>query len=200
MKNKNYVSIVLALFFLSLTGCVQSSGSPSMAPNGAEWSPVEEIFIVENNKNIKSEDISAVCLREVMTTTYDSITLELTNHSDYPFYLTDTYNVYKKTEEEYRLIDPDSDGKTYFNDVVRLTIESGTAQKVFFHLFDLIPEGDSYIPAGEYKLEIPIFGEETITAEFKMVDDYISLDTGISLKLPQNKYLAKSDEAFFIRS
>ncbi|MEG0900000.1 MAG: hypothetical protein RSF40_09870 [Oscillospiraceae bacterium] len=141
------------------------------------------------NLNIKTEDITVIPIRETMTTTYDHVMLEITNNSSYPLYLNNTYNIYEKIGDDYNLIDANNDGATYDE-----IINCGDSIKKRFYLGELIT--NDYTRAGNYRIEIPISAEKKLTVDFKIIDDSILLDTGISIHTPKDKYTIDNDAEF----
>lgn len=50
--------------------------------------------------------------------------------------------------------------------------------------------------AGNYRIEIPISAEKKLTVDFKIIDDSILLDTGISIHTLKDKYTIDNDAEF----
>ncbi|MBQ3049319.1 MAG: hypothetical protein IJC94_05130 [Oscillospiraceae bacterium] len=201
MKSKKHIIIIsLMLVLLVLAGCAQTESS-SRPPVETPIKPDKETSSVAEDEPIYDEEFVAVLGRNSIATAYDGVSLELINNSDDDIYLTGgDYNVYYKTEEGYVLIDYDSDGKTKTDEYGKKIINSKVTSSFYFYFFQLLPEGvylkDSlpYIPAGRYKLEIPIPDEEPFSAEIELIEDTVIFDEGIHLEMPQEKYSAKSKE------
>lgn len=179
------ILLILFLFMIIFTGCGVENSDPQNPPSNVQSSLANE----NCNLKIKTEDITVTPIRKTMSTTYDHVMLEIANNSSYPLHLNDTYNIYEKIDDKYVLLNANND-ETTCDEV----INSGDSIKKSFYLGELIT--NDYTRTGKYKIEIPINMENKLTADFEIINDYILLDTGISIETPKDRYSIDNDEEF----
>ena len=189
----------LIVVVLALTGCSSGGGSsPSRGPDQPAGLPSssEEPFIDENDK-IAKEDISVTLKREKVNIAYEALSLNITNNSLYPFAWYAEYNIYEEVDGEYLLVDDDGDGRTKIRSSTgwHIPIEPGKTTGVGVLLWDI--RDDDYARPGKYRLEIPINAEYIIPLDFEVVDEYIPVDTDISIRASKPQYTTKDKDMFY---
>ncbi len=149
-----------------------------------------------NNKNISSDEITALPSMEVLSSASDFIMLDITNNSEYPVYLDcGVYNIYEKIENCYVLVDEDKDGFTYYGKINLKAVESHCTDQIYFYLGVLTDSESGYTHPGKYIIKIPLNKDSVITADFEITDETLNPDTGISI-ICSAKYSIDSDSNF----
>ncbi len=184
---KKYFLLILAFLLFTFSGCESETDK---SPNS-----FSEEDIIPYNFEIDPKDISFVSFTKTICTEYKYAVVEITNSGSEEFYLGNAYRLYEKTEDGYILIDSRSENKNSGEDKIYGLIESGKTQKEIFSL-ECITDGE-FSKVGEYKIEIPFNNEVCLSAEFKIIDEPVSVDKGIALELPKDRYSAESDEDFY---
>ncbi len=190
------ITICMIVFLFS--GCTIGESSPS---RGADLptdfaSESEKSFLDENDK-IGKEDISITLKREKVNIAYEDLNLSITNNSLYPLAWYAEYNIYEEIDGEYLLVDDDGDGMTKVrrNSDWQQLIQPGETVGASVFLWKI--RDKDYARPGKYRLEIPINAACMISLDFEVVNEYIPVDTDISIQAGKEQYSAKDKDLFY---
>jgi len=186
--------IYLCSIMFVLTGCISGESSPS-CDSVSPLPVISKNSLIDENSKIFNEDITIIPIKDKLNIAYTNLAVKITNNSPYPFTRYSTYRIYEEIEGKYFLVDNDGDGLTETKEKPTEQIKPGETVTRSIYL-GKITDDDFYSRPGRYKVEIPINENCVIPMEFEIVDDYIPLDTGISLLADKEQYSVKDDQPF----
>lgn len=202
MKKLSAMLLPLCLPLAAAGGCADGAQAPSVPPDVRSAETTEAAAAPNENEKIHAGEIRVIPEKNVLNQAYDHIRVEIVNNSPYPFSWFYEYNLFEEVKGEYVLIDGDGDGITEkrAEDAAREVAGSGETVNDRLYLGQILDGG--YARTGKYKLEIPINREVSEEVLFEITDQYIPLDTGLSIRMESGVYHADSSEAFryFVRN
>ncbi len=187
--------LLLCLFLALAGGCTNEGGEPYKLPD-MQSVETPETSPNENGK-IKSGEIVLCPEKDRLNHAYDHIRVEIVNNSSHSFSWFNEYDLFEKMEGDFVPVDDNGDDFTEkrAEDAVIKVVPSGETISARLYLGQLIDDG--YTRPGVYKLQLPINEDVRAETTFEITDQYIPMDTGLSIGMESDVVDGDNEEPFW---